>query len=373
MNKTSYDNLAAFHPGYYIKEYLADQGMNQKELADRLNTNEKTVSQLVNGKINLNAELEIGLSLALGTSQQLWHDLNQRYLKVKAEIEFQTRLDDEKDIQQQLDYKFWEKLGLVEETHQSQAKVQELRKFFKISSLDVLKSRDFLVQYRTAVAEVKDVNVINSNAWVQTALNLGNSIETEPINLAYLQDNLPVIRQMTLKTPQEFLPELRDIFQRAGVAFVILPNLKNCGVNGAVKWLGKSKVLLAMNDRRKYSDIFWFTLFHEIRHVLQKKKGHIIINGAQNSGITSSLNMAELEKDANQFAQNILIKPADYAKFVAEGDFSQATVENFAQKISIQPGIVVGRLQNDGYLNYKQMNNLKEKYTVLFQKDSTRE
>ena len=48
------------------------------------------------------------------------------------------------------------------------------------------------------------------------------------------------------------------------VALVLLPNLKNCGVNGAVKWLGKDKVVLVLNDRRKYADTFWFALFHEI-------------------------------------------------------------------------------------------------------------
>lgn len=42
-------------------------------------------------------------------------------------------------------------------------------------------------------------------------------------------------------------------------------------MNGAVKWLGKDKVVLALNDRRKYLDIFLFALFHELGHVLQQR------------------------------------------------------------------------------------------------------
>lgn len=86
MNQINNGNLIAFSPGYYIKEYLIDQGMKQNELADLLNTNEKTVGLLINGKIDLNDELIVGLSSALGTSQQLWKKLNQQYLQTKAEI-----------------------------------------------------------------------------------------------------------------------------------------------------------------------------------------------------------------------------------------------------------------------------------------------
>ncbi len=62
------------------------------------------------------------------------------------------------------------------------------------------------------------------------------------------------------------------------MAFVLLPHLKNSGVNGAVKWINKQKVILAMNDRRKYADTFWFSLFHEIGHVFQKKVAMLIVS-----------------------------------------------------------------------------------------------
>ena len=37
------------------------------------------------------------------------------------------------------------------------------------------------------------------------------------------------------------------------------------------KWLTKDKVMLLINDRGKDTALFWFTLFHELKHVLQKK------------------------------------------------------------------------------------------------------
>lgn len=45
-------------------------------------------------------------------------------------------------------------------------------------------------------------------------------------------------------------------------------------------------------------------------------------------------------------------------------NISEAAVCRFAEQIGIAPGIVVGRLQNDGIIDHKQMNGLKDKYII---------
>lgn len=145
----------------------------------------------------------------------------------------------------------------------------------------------------------------------------------------------------------------------------MVPNLKNCGINGAVKWLGEDKVLLALSDRCKYSDVFWFALFHEIRHVFQKKKAHIIVSVDKDIEVNSKINIENLEADADKFAQNFLIKPKDYTEFIKSKDFSRAAVEKFAEDIKIQPGIVVGRLQRDGYIDFSHLSSLKQRYEIV--------
>lgn len=366
MNEEHNENLIAFHPGYYVKEYLNYQGMKQSELAERLNISEKTVSYLVNGQMNVDNDMADKLALVLGTSPILWKDLNNKYLETKDKIDKEKQLEEEKLILQQMDYAFWSRNGLVKQTSKLSEKVDELKKFLRISSLEVLEKSDFLVQYKTSIGEVKTKNTINANAWVQTALNLGNLQKVDSINLSYLKAQLSVIRSMTMENPENFIPKLEGIFKHAGVAFVIIPNLKNCGINGAVKWLGNDKVLLAINDRRKSADLFWFALFHEIKHIFQQKKGHIIVTSEKGLELDSPLNMQLLEKDADNFAQNYLIDQDEYDKFVAKQDFSYHTVETFANKIAIQPGIVIGRLQRDKYVPFDHLNSDKQRYKIIF-------
>lgn len=67
------------------------------------------------------------------------------------------------------------------------------------------------------------------------------------------------------------------------MSLVVLPYLKNSGINGAVKKIG-SRLLLMVNDRRGYADTLWFTLFHEIGHVINKDYGIFIAGESEEIG-----------------------------------------------------------------------------------------
>lgn len=362
-----YEELIAFHPGYYVKDYIEDQGITQEELAKRLQTTPKYVSDLVNGRINLTDEMVLKLSIVFGTSTAMWLNLNQKYIEKKIEIEKRIQLNEECQLVKQLDYKFWVDLGLVKATRDATEKVMELQRYFRVSSLNVLSQRDFLVQYRTSVSEVTDTNVINANAWVQTAINIGSLIDVEPYDKKKLSVSISEIRSMTVQHPKQFYPRLKELLASCGVALVLLPNLKNCGVNGAVKWLGKDKVILALNDRRKYADTFWFALFHELGHVLQQRIKVLLVSEKNKAGLETDELVQKLEAEADAFSKNTLIPKDNYFEFVEcnTRGFTAESIRTFAKDIGILPGIVVGRLQQDQYLTYKtNLNSLKVKYVI---------
>lgn len=367
MNKMEYEELIAFHPGYYIKDYIDEQGITQEELAKRLQTTPKYVSDLVNGRINLTDEMVLKLSIVFGTSTAMWLNLNQKYIEKKLEIERRIQLDKECELVRQIEYKFWVDLGLAKATRAAAEKVMELQRYFKVSSLSVLSERDFLVQYRTSVPEVTDINVINANAWVQTAINIGSGMDVEPYDRKKLSAAIPEIRSMTVQDPKQFYPRLKELLASCGVALVLLPNLKNCGVNGAVKWLGKEKVVLALNDRRKYADTFWFALFHELGHVLQQRVKVLLVSENNKIGLETDALIQKLEKEADLFSQDTLIPKDKYMEFIEDNlrGFTSDSIRAFAKKINIHPGIVVGRLQQDQYLKYQtNLNSLKIKYVI---------
>lgn len=361
MSKVEYRELIAFHPGYYLKEIIDEMGITQDEFAKRLVTTGKNLSDLLNGNTKLSNEIALNLSIMLGTSVDLWLNMQKTYNEKIIEIERRKVEDKEAECVQMIDYSYFVKLEAVPSVRTATKKAEELLKYFRISSFDVFKRSDFLVNFRMASTSMDEKNLINSNAWVQTALNIGKEIQTEAFNSKKLKDSLPKIRKMTLHDPEFFLPKLHDLLASCGIALVILPHLKNSGVNGAVKWVSKEKVILAINNRRKYADTFWFSLFHEIGHVFQKKIKMLIISG--NIEDMDEANK-ELEDKADNFAQNILLPKEKYIGFIAKHDFSEEAVKKFAKDIDIHPGIVAGRLQKEGYVRFDQLNRLKEQYII---------
>lgn len=360
-NLIEYKELMAFHPGFYVAELIEDMGISQVEFATRLGTTPKTLSTLINGQINLSNDIAKKLSAMLGTGVDVWLNLQKEFDEKIIEIQTAKEMDEQVDIAKQIDYSFFEKNVGLPASKNIYEKIENLCIYFKVSNLNILAQPDFLVNFRSGVSDFQTKNVINSRAWIQTAINCSQSISTKSFSAEKLKGYLPELRSMTVQSPDAFLPRMREIFADCGVAFVLLPHLKNSGVNGAVKWISNDRVVLAINNRRLYADIFWFSLFHEIKHVLQQKVKTVFISFSESE--MKELDSA-LEDGADKFASDYLIPPAEIKKLNPTKYTSDVDIVEFANSIGIHPGIVVGRLQHDKIISQTRCVNLKEKYEI---------
>lgn len=111
-----------------------------------------------------------------------------------------------------------------------------------------------------------------------------------------------------------------------------------------------------MTNRRKFADIFWFTLFHEI--------GHIINGDIEDKLIDYEFTKNKTEDRANEFSSNTLIDSSKYNEFIKKGDFSLPSIEEFSLEQNIPNFIIIGRLQKDKYLKYSQYAGEKVKYEL---------
>ena len=211
MNKIEYENISAFHPGYYLRDLIKDLEMTQEEFAKRLNITPKNLSELINGKAAISKKIAKNLSLMLGTSVDVWLDLQKKYDQKVIEIKtLQAQRNEEIDLTL-IDYSYFEKLGVVNSTKDKTKQVSELFKYFSISSFSVFKKPDFLVQFRKTQC-VDEKIILNSNAWVQTVINIGRQVETQPYSEKNLKNYLPQIREMTLQSTSVFLPNYLEFY-----------------------------------------------------------------------------------------------------------------------------------------------------------------
>ena len=300
---TEYKDIVAFHPGYYIAEIIEEMGISQTEFAVRMGTTKKTVSKLVNGQANISKDLAKKLSTMLGTSVEVWQNLQNAYDRKIIEIQQEEDFDQQKNIVQLIDYKYFVSYFGLPNTKDIRERILYLCSFFKVSDLRILLKPDFLVNFRSCISLPNEKNLINSRAWIQTAINLSNDIVTEHYSEEKLRKYLKEFCAMTTQSPEIFLPRMKEMFSDCGVAFVLLPHLKNSGVNGAVKWVSEERVVLAMNNRDLDNNKFWFSLFHEIKHVLQRKTSKVFISSSLEE--MKDINSI-LEIEADEFAKKYL-------------------------------------------------------------------
>lgn len=360
MNKQIYEDLIAFHPGYYINEIIDDMEITQDEFAKRCDLTAKNLSEIINGKAKITNEIAQKLSIMFGTSTEMWLNLQAKYEVKVAEIEIRKKIDEQKKIFTMLDYKYFVNNSLIQAKTKTEDKIIQMCEFFHISSLEKLIIPDLSANFRNSSKTQEEKNIINNNAWLETAIRIGQQKNVADYDASKLKEYLYEIRSMTTQLSNQFVPRLEQIFSECGVIFVMLPKMKNANINGVVKWISNNKALLAINDRYSYADSFWFSLMHEIKHILQHKISQVMIS--YENGI-DELNK-KLEVEADEFACNFLIPKKEYDRFTSASDFSKKAIYNFAQKISIHPGIVVGRLQNDGLIEYSFFNELKIKYKI---------
>ena len=86
-NVKEYKGIVAFHPGYYIADIIDDMEISQNEFATRMGTTVETLSKLINGQANISNDLATKLSIMLGTSVEVWQNLQNTYDQKLIEIQ----------------------------------------------------------------------------------------------------------------------------------------------------------------------------------------------------------------------------------------------------------------------------------------------
>lgn len=71
-------NRIAFHPDYYIQEYLNEQSLSQEEFSKRYNI----PLEVINGEQSLSIDIAKTLSNIVGASIDYWLNLQKEYDKL---------------------------------------------------------------------------------------------------------------------------------------------------------------------------------------------------------------------------------------------------------------------------------------------------
>lgn len=350
-----YQPRKAIHPGRTVERTLDELGMTQKQLADRTGLSEKHISQIINGEASITADTALLFANAIGGTESFWSNLDKNYRATLARIEQAKRLEQEQELLAQFPYAQLVTLGRVEKTTDKSEKVFNLWKFFGVNSLSQVPTTEAVAYRRGYVDNVKQGSLA---AWLRCGeLDAAPFLACAPeYDASKLKDVLSQIRKITAEMPDNFFKKTQDLLASAGVGLVAATHITGTKASGATRWIN-GRPVIQLSAFGKDADKMWFTLFHEIGHVLKHGKREQFIS------FTSGVKSPD-EQEADAFAAETLIPTSAYAEFLTKGDFSEQSICNFANQQNIHTGIVVGRLKNDRILPFSAMHRLHGKIAV---------
>ncbi len=347
------------HPGETLKEVLEDKNFTQKELALRTGFSEKHISKVLSGDSNISPSFAKQLEYVFNNiPSSFWNNLQRMYDEEITEFETQANITmEEKKVA-----KLFEPYLTIENIKWSTEieKVLYLRRYMEVSNLVNVNK---LVQgnYRTHFeSKVDDYTKYGFNMY---SLHAVSTIENDtPLDIKGLIESIPTLKSIMMGDVKNYVSLLQNELKKYGVLFNLVKKIPGTKIKGYTTSNRKGQAVLIITDHGKYWHYFWFTLFHEIHHIINKdflKKN------------LSDEELRNIEKSANLFAEDILIDRQAFKVLVSKRDFKLSTLDKFAQEQQVNIDTVIGRLQKYNYLNHYEYNDLIRKITI-FEKDDVK-
>lgn len=340
----------AVAPGRILERELEARGWSQRDLAAIMNRPPQAISEIVRGAKQITPDTAIALAQALGTSAELWTTLEANY---RLRLVSHDRSDDD-DIQRRSRLFSIAPVGELLRRGWIKASTaiadleREVCAFLGIES--PAETPQLRAQFRQSAEH--DPELPAQIAWVRRIELLAGQQEIGPFDRMHLLEAMPTIRALAARS--EGIAEVPPLLHELGVRFTIVPHLPKTYIDGAA--CGDAlQPIVALTLRYDRIDAAWFTLMHELAHVALGHPGLYIDNHED-----AALNQEQAEIEANRQASDWLLPPAAFAAFLARLPryVSRDHIVRFAAEQRVHPGIVLGRLQREGRVPYRNMRDL---------------
>jgi len=341
----------AVSPGETLRARLNEIGLSQSDIAIRSGLSAKHVNQIIKGSAPITHETAMTLELVTGTPAAVWNKLEAGYRESLLRMKGRELGDSDKAWIRRLPIADLKKRGRLPDVTGGEL-FEAVLGFFGVAdhaAWERLWSKPS-TSFRRSLKLKTSPEAVAS--WVRLGELASREIETAPYSAAKFRAALRRIRSVTREPDIE---EAVRLCSEAGVAIVFIKEIDKCRISGATWWSTPTQAVIALTDRGKAEDRFWFTFFHEAAHILLHSKKETFIDYDGDDG--------ELEEQADRFASDLLIPPdkAEQLRHLS----TVSDVQRFSEDLDIADGIVVGRLQHDQLWPWNKGNPLKRRVSIV--------
>jgi HTH-type transcriptional regulator/antitoxin HigA len=336
------------HPSEFLIEILEEQQMGAKEFAVKTGKPEKTISAVLKGNSSITKEMAILFEQVLKVPAHFWTEAQNNFDEYKARIEFQKNIEDSQEWAKSFPYSQMANFGWVSKTRKPQEKVIHLFDYFGVASQKGFE--DYYFNQKTQVAfriSLKNQeNALAIASWLRHGELQAQQKVVKEYSVTKLNKALPIIKELMVNQPNNFFTELQSICADVGIKVVYTPCLPKAPIHGSTRWVGNSP-LIQLSGRYRRNDIFWFTFFHEIGHILLHGKKYISIENIKIEG-----EIQEYENEADKFSAHWLLTKKEELEILSNKKLFESDIIKYAKKFGTHPACIIGRLQRLDKIDY---------------------
>jgi HTH-type transcriptional regulator/antitoxin HigA len=342
-------------PGEEIRKRLRDHGWTQDELAQVLGRPIQTINAIIQGKKAVTPEMALALAAAFGTTADLWMQLESQFRLSLINVDTnpivrRMKLYDYAPIKEMI------RRGWIKIADSVEEQERIVCEFFEINSLD--ESPHIL----SAMRKSSSSTALSSSqmAWCFRARRMARTMP-----MAAFDDRQMRSLKRDLRILAAYPAEAKNVPQVMadnGIRFVVVEHLSGSRVDGAAFWLDEHSPAIAVSLRLDRIDNFWFTLMHECSHIDHHDALSIDTEMGQEERV-QPLMKEEIEKRADEEGAASLVPPAELNSFIRRLGpiYAEPNIVQFAHRIKMHPGIIVGQLQHRGEIGFGHHKSLQPK------------
>lgn len=328
-------------PGDLLRTLLAEKGWTHEELALITGRSRQAIHDILGGRSGVSPEMAVALATAFRNKPEDWLFLDSQYRLTQLE-------DDPSEIEKRVTLfevapiRDMQRRGWIAETKQLGELENELKVFFETD--EIVDDLGFPVATKRTMRLPQLTKA--ERAWCYRARQLAKAMPAPKFQLERLDRVERELRRLAA-WPKE-ASKVAEVLIANGIRFVVIEPLPKTRIDGVTFWLDTDSPVIAMSLRYDRVDNFWFTLMHECSHVRHGDAFAVDTDIEDSVRLSGPFPADDTEQRANAESAASLIPPNELESFIRRVGplYSKARIIQFAHRMKIHPGIIVGQLQH---------------------------
>lgn len=294
-------------PGRLLQRELDARSISQAQLAARTGLSPKHINLVIKGTASLSPDVAVTLEQILGTPAETWLGLEAVHQAHEARTERRNALAGFVDWAASFPRQILIEREIIDRMDSGPDVAAKLLTFFSVASPAAFTKTWLDPQASYKRSQIHAIDPNSTAVWLRLSeLHASGRISAAPAyDSTKLRTAADLLPKLTVKDVGAAFKEAQEVLLGGGVVLVFVPEIPSTRISGVSRWINGTP-MIAVTSRYKRLDSLWFTLLHEIAHVLLHPKRSTFID----VDLKADDDADTQETAANAFAQDHLIPPA---------------------------------------------------------------